>query len=72
MMVEEENYRTGQFSTHGRNVGVLQVQRTSQGTWRIVAEIEIEVKLPDGRTVIAKERAMLMGKAEFKKQRRRV
>ena len=56
MMTEEENYRVGQFSTHERNVGVMLVKRFRNGTWKIVVEVDVEAKLPDGRIVVGKER----------------
>lgn len=68
MMTEEESYSVGQFSTHERNVGVLHVRRFRNGTWKIVVEVDVETKLPDGRTVVAKER-IAIGAKVGRKQR---
>ena len=68
MMVEEENYSTGQFSTHGRNVGVLRVQRAKNGRWHMLIEVDIEVKVLDGRIVRAQQRASVPATAQHKKR----
>lgn len=53
-LVIPEEYRSGQFATLGRNVGVLKVERLENGSWRIYIEVELEVRLLDGRIVKTK------------------
>jgi hypothetical protein len=72
MTVEEESYGVNQFSIHERNVGVLMVRRARNGVWKVVIEVDVEIKLPDGRTVIARERVPIGARVDPRKPARPV
>lgn len=66
MAVEPENYGLNETRVLKRKACVIAVKRGRNGSWRVVADVEIEVRLPDGRLVTAWEEVKLRGRAESK------
>ncbi len=66
MAVPEENYGLNETSVLKRKAVVVGVHRGKNGNWRVTADVEIELRLPDGRLVTAWEEVKLRGRAEHK------
>jgi hypothetical protein len=66
MAVEPEDYDPNQVAVLKRKACVVRVQRGRNGNWRVTADLEIELRLPDGRLVTAWEEVKLRGRGEHK------
>jgi len=66
MGVPEETYGPDVVSALKRKTRVVGVKRGKNGNWRITADVEVTLRLPDGRRVTAWEEVKLRGRAEHK------
>lgn len=66
MAVKPEHYGPNETNVLKRKTCVVAVKRGRNGDWRVTADVEIELRLPDGRLVTAWEEVKLRGRAEPK------
>lgn len=64
--MREENYKLNEVATLKRKASVVNVRRTKNRNWHITVDVEVEVRLPDGRLVTAWEEVRLRGRGEHK------
>jgi hypothetical protein len=66
MAVEPESYGLNETQTLKRKACIIGVKRARNGNWKVLVDVEIEVRLPDGRLVIAWQEVSLRGRGEPK------
>lgn len=66
MAVQEESYGRDEARITKRQTSVAGIRRAKNGDWHVNLEVEVEAVLPDGRTVRAKGKARVKGRAEHK------
>jgi hypothetical protein len=66
MAVQEENYAAHELSDFTYRADVVAVKRGKNGSWKLMADVHIEIRLPDGRLVTAWEEVKLRGRGQHK------
>jgi len=66
MAVPKESYGLNETLSLKKKACVVGVKRAANGNWTITADVEIEVRLPDGRLVTAWQEVKLRGRADHK------
>lgn len=68
MAVEPEKYSAQEAPPIKDKVSVVGVKRARNGKWAVTVDIEIEVRLPDGRLVTAQQEVSVRGRGEPKRR----
>lgn len=66
MAVPPESYAPEEVAVLKRKAAVVSVKRGKNGSWKVTADLEIKLRLPDGRVVTAWEEVKLRGRGEHK------
>lgn len=66
MAVPPESYEPEQVAVVKRRARVVSVKRGRNGNWKVTADLELKIRLPDGRLVTACEEVKLRGRGQHK------